>query len=60
MEQPLGFVTQKESSGLVCRLCKSLYRHKQSPRTWFGKSIGVIQQFSMTQWDRSFYFLSSL
>jgi len=25
MEQPPGLVAQGESSGLVCRLCKSLY-----------------------------------
>ena len=29
MEQPLGFVAQGESSGLVCRLRKSLYGLKQ-------------------------------
>jgi len=32
MEQPPGFVAQGESSGLVCRLRKSLYGLKQSPR----------------------------
>ena len=30
MEQPPGFVAQGES-GLVCRLCRSLYALKQSP-----------------------------
>jgi len=25
MEQPSGFVAKGESSGLVCRLCKSFY-----------------------------------
>jgi len=30
MEQPLGFVAQRESSKLVCRLYKSLYGLKQS------------------------------
>ena len=32
MEQPLGFVVQGES-GLVCKLRRSLYGLKQSPRT---------------------------
>ena len=32
MEQPPGFVAQGESSRLVCRLRKSLYGLKQSPR----------------------------
>ena len=31
MEQPLGFVAQGES-GLVCRLRRSFYGLKQSPR----------------------------
>ncbi|RDX97948.1 Copia protein, partial [Mucuna pruriens] len=36
MEQPPGFVGQGES-GLVCKLRRSLYGLKQSPRAWFGK-----------------------
>ena len=38
MEQPHGFVTQGES-GLVCRLRRSLYGLKQSPRAWFGRLV---------------------
>ncbi|RVW36465.1 Retrovirus-related Pol polyprotein from transposon TNT 1-94 [Vitis vinifera] len=38
MEQPPGFVAQGES-GLVCRLRRSLYGLKQSPRAWFGRLV---------------------
>ena len=42
MEQPPGFVAQRESSSLVCRLRRSLYGLKQSLRAWFGKFSTVI------------------
>ena len=35
MEQPLGFVVQRES-GLVCKLRRFLYGLKQSPQAWFS------------------------
>ena len=46
MEQPPGFVTQGES-GLVCRLHRSLYGLKQSPRAWFGLFSSVVQEFGI-------------
>ena len=46
MEQPHGFVAQGEF-GLVCRLCRSLYGLKQSPRAWFGCFSSVVQEFGM-------------
>ena len=49
MEQPSDFVAQGESAGLACRLRKSLYGLKQSPRAWFGKFSNVVQQFGMTR-----------
>jgi len=49
MEQPPGFVAQGESFGLVCRLRKSLYGLKQSPRAWFDKFSNVVHQFGMTR-----------
>ena len=35
------------SSGLVCRLRRSLYGLKQSPRPWFGRFSSVVQEFGM-------------
>jgi hypothetical protein len=60
MEQPPGFVAQGES-GLVCKLQKSLYGLKQSPRAWFGKFSKVIQQFGMIRCeaDHSVFFRRS-
>ena len=49
MEQPHGFVAQGESSNMVCRLHKSLYGLKQSPRAWFGRFSTVVQQFGMVR-----------
>ncbi|RVW98383.1 Retrovirus-related Pol polyprotein from transposon RE2 [Vitis vinifera] len=46
MEQPPCFVAQGES-GLVCRLRRSLYGLKQSPRAWFGRFSSVVQEFGM-------------
>ena len=39
-----GFVAQGEI-GKVCRLQKSLYGLKQSPRAWFGKCNQAIETF---------------
>ena len=41
MEQPPGFVAQGES-GLVCKLRRSLYSLKQSPRAWFSRFSLVV------------------
>ncbi|RVW55201.1 Retrovirus-related Pol polyprotein from transposon RE2 [Vitis vinifera] len=46
MEQPPGFVAKGES-GLVCRLRRSLYGLKQSPRAWFSRFSSVVQEFGM-------------
>ncbi|XP_057992186.1 retrovirus-related Pol polyprotein from transposon RE1 isoform X4 [Hevea brasiliensis] len=57
MEQPPGFVAQGES-GLVCRLQRSLYDLKQSPRAWFERFSTVVQQFrkSRSAADHSVFF----
>ena len=46
MEQPPSFVAQGES-GLVCKLHRSLYGLKQSPRAWFSRFSSVVQEFDM-------------
>ena len=48
MEQPPGFVAQGKS-GLLCRLCRSLYGLKQSPRAWFDRFSSIVQEFGMTR-----------
>ena len=60
MEQPPGFVTQGESS-LVCKLRRSLYGLKQSPRAWFGKFSQVVQNFGMkrSEADHSVFYCNT-
>ena len=60
MEQPPGFVAQGEL-GKVCRLRKSLYGLKQSPRAWFGKFSQAVETFglSKSKLDHSVFFKCS-
>ncbi|KAK2353155.1 putative mitochondrial protein [Trifolium repens] len=60
MDQPLGF-TIPGNSKLVCRLRRSLYGLKQSPRAWFGRFSSALIQFGMTRCeaDHSVFFLHS-
>ena len=60
MEQPPDFVAQGESR-LVCRLKKSLYGLKQSPRCWFGRFNSVNQSFGMrrSEVDHSIFYWCS-
>ncbi|CAL9011567.1 unnamed protein product [Prunus brigantina] len=48
MDFPPGFlVTSKE--GVVCKLRKSLYGLKQSPRVWFGRFAASMKKFGYVQ-----------
>jgi len=47
MEQPPGFVAQGGETNLVCKLKRSLYGLKQSPRAWFGRFSTVLQDFGL-------------
>ena len=42
MDPPPGFRVKGEYAGKVCRLHKSLYGLKQSPRAWFSRFSDVI------------------
>jgi len=44
MEQPLGFVAQREYS-LVCKLRWPLHGLKESPHAWFEKFNHIVQSF---------------
>ena len=46
MEAPPGLDSQK---GLVCRLKKSLYGLKQSPRAWFERLTRVVKRYGFIQ-----------
>ena len=48
MEAPPGFATDFEV-GEGCRLRKTLYGLKQSPRVWFGKFSGAMISYGYTQ-----------
>ena len=56
MAQPLGFV-KKGSENLVCKLKKSIYGLKQSPREWYSKinSFFISQGFSRSKNDPTLY-----
>ena len=59
-EQPPGFVAQGEI-GRFCRLQKSLYGLKQSPRAWFDKFSEVIEKFGMQKsiFDHYVFYINS-
>ena len=61
MEQPPGFVAQGESN-VVCKLKKSIYGLKQSPRVWYDKLSGVLLslKFKRYQADHSVFVKQTL
>lgn len=56
MEQPKGFVVPRKEN-LVCRLKKSLYGLKQSPRLWYKifDSFMLSQKFRRSNFDSRVY-----
>ncbi|KAA3452458.1 Retrovirus-related Pol polyprotein from transposon TNT 1-94 [Gossypium australe] len=57
MKMPPGFVTQQ--AGKVCRLRKSLYGSRQTPRCWFAKLTTASKRYGFLQ-SQSNYSLFTL
>lgn len=49
MEAPPGF-TDEFKDGEVCKLRKTLYGLKQSPRAWFGRFTDVMKKYVMKKY----------
>lgn len=49
MDTPPGFRGEGEYAGKVCRLRKSLYGLKQSPRAWFSRFSDVVVHLGFTR-----------
>lgn len=47
MTQPCGFISSDKT--LVCKLQKTIYGLKQSPRAWYERITGTLLSFGFTQ-----------
>ena len=58
MKQPPGFQVEGKDSKLVCKLKRSLYGLKQSPRQWNKRFNSYLQQivFTRSDFDHCLYF----
>ncbi|CAM8886341.1 unnamed protein product [Rhodiola kirilowii] len=49
MKLPPGYFTSEREEGKVCKLTKSLYGLKQTPRQWFAKFTEALLEFGFQQ-----------
>lgn len=60
MDIPPGF-SNDQTAGKICRLCRSLYGLKQSPRAWFGRFSKAmrIQGYKQSNADHTLFIRSN-
>ena len=58
MKLPSGSKTKDADGKKVCKLRKSIYELKQSPRCWFSKLAGSLKEYGFTQHKQDYSLFS--